>query len=54
MWSIQEVWNKALKWQVERPVLSRDYIWASELGGAFADRYLRMKGTPPTNLLYIV
>lgn len=30
-------------------MVPRDYCWASELGGAYIDRWLKMKGTPRTN-----
>lgn len=48
-WSFFGVWNDSLLNRKERPMSPRDYMWASELGGAHVDRYLRMKGTTPTN-----
>ena len=50
-WSIQKIWNDSLDARrKERPLVDRtDKIWASEIGGAMIDRYLKMKGTPPTN-----
>jgi len=48
-WNFAEVWNKGLDNKVERPVEPRDYLWASELGKAPIDVYLRLKGTKPTN-----
>ena len=48
-WTIAEVWNQALESREERKLEERDYIWASELGGAYIDRYYKMKAIPPTN-----
>jgi len=48
-WSLFGVWNKALEQREERVMQPRDRIWASELGGSYIDRYLRMKGVTPTN-----
>ena len=49
-WSLFGIWNKALEEREDRgPMKPRDRIWASELGGAMIDRYLRMKGIPATN-----
>lgn len=48
-WRFAEIWNDSLLTFGERPPLARDYIYASELGGAFIDRYLKMMGTKPTN-----
>lgn len=47
-WSIKEVWNESL----ERPqgsIVSRERVYASEIGGSMIDRYYKMKGTPYTN-----
>ena len=44
-WSFSSTWNDGLI-PVERKPEPRDYIWASELGGAMIDRYLKMKGVP--------
>jgi hypothetical protein len=49
-WTIAEVWNEALETRQERKLEPRDYIWASELGGSFIDRYYKMKAVPPTNV----
>lgn len=46
---IQEFWNKAVI-RPERPLVPRDYCYASELGGSLIDRYLKMKGIPYTNM----
>ena len=39
-WSFSSTWNDGLI-PVERKPEPRDYIWASELGGAMIDRYLK-------------
>lgn len=45
--TIQSLWNELIldDW----PIKPRDYIRASEIGKPFLDRYLTMKGVPPTN-----
>jgi hypothetical protein len=48
-WEFAKVWNDSLLKEHSRPIEPRDYIWASEIGGAYADRYLRMTGIAPTN-----
>ncbi len=48
-WRFADVWNATLDTQQDRPLVARDYMWASELGGAFCDRYLKMYGVPFTN-----
>lgn len=48
-WLFAEPWNSALDEDIGRPTEPRDYLWASELGKAPIDVFLRMKGTPPTN-----
>ncbi|HEY9487622.1 MAG TPA: hypothetical protein VIQ51_04780 [Chryseosolibacter sp.] len=48
-WTFSEIWNDSLLTFDERTLIPRDYIYASELGGSFIDRYLRMMGTKPTN-----
>jgi hypothetical protein len=45
-YSFAGIWNKSLQLAPERPLEKRDYIYASELGGAFVDRWLRMRATP--------
>lgn len=47
-WSLAGVWNETLDIDNHRPYEPRDYIWASELGGSFYDRYWKMKGRVPT------
>lgn len=50
-WSLSHVWNKSLDTDRQRELKQRDYVWASELGGSYYDRYWKMKGrqltTPP-------
>jgi hypothetical protein len=48
-WSFTEIWNNSLENYGERPMVPRDYIYASELGGSYVDRFLKMKGTKMTN-----
>lgn len=48
-WSIGQVWNEALETGREREAKSRQHIWASEIGGSYIDRFLRMKGIEQTN-----
>ncbi len=48
-WSFSKIWNDSLEIREERPLVVRDNMWASELGGAYLDRYLKMKATPMTN-----
>ena len=49
-WSFENIWNESLI-PVERKPEPRERIFASELGGAMVDRFLKMKGvqysTPP-------
>lgn len=47
-WSFAGIWNAALDLNPSRERVERDYIWASELGGSFYDRYFKMKGRKPT------
>ena len=47
-WNIANIWNEfAMK--ENRPLVVRDYIYASEVGGSFYDRYNKMKAVPFTN-----
>jgi hypothetical protein len=48
-WRVDTIWNQALESIPERPLVKRDYIWASELGGSMIDRYLKMNAHPMTN-----
>ena len=49
MWGFAHLWNESLDQDKEKPLTPRSHIWASELGGSFIDRYLKMTGMPPTN-----
>lgn len=44
-WNFEQTWNDGLI-GVERTNEPRNYIWASELGGSYIDRFLKMKGVP--------
>lgn len=48
-WRLSEVWNTTLDNMQDRPYIPRDYCYASEMGGAFCDRYLKMYAVPMTN-----
>ena len=49
-WSFSYIWNASLEENKQnKPVEPRQKIWASEMGGAFIDRYLKMTGVQPTN-----
>lgn len=48
-WTLSKVWNESLDQQEKRPVEARDRMWASELGKADIDIYLKMLGTEMTN-----
>jgi hypothetical protein len=43
------LWNEACEMDFSRPYVPRDYMWASEIGGAFVDRFLKMSGVKPSN-----
>ena len=46
--SIANIWNSAIE-KKDRPIYSRDHLYASELGGSMIDRFHKLKGTPYTN-----
>lgn len=48
-WNFSTVWNKTLDDVKDRPLVARNYLWASELGQAYCDRYLKMNAVPYTN-----
>ena len=48
-WSFGKIWNDSLEMREEKPLTPRENMWASELGGAYLDRYLKMKAVPMTN-----
>lgn len=47
-WSFAGVWNKALDTDKQRELVERDYVWASELGRGYYDRYWKMHARKPT------
>jgi len=49
LWGFSEVWNASLIEKKERELRQRDNLWASELGKAPIDLWLKMKATKPTN-----
>ena len=48
-WNFVTVWNNCLDNVQDRPVVPRNYIYASELGQSFISRYLKMNAVKPTN-----
>jgi len=48
-WGFAQVWNSSLEQRPEKPMKPRANIWASEIGGAMIDRYLKMMGEKPSN-----
>src|SRR3989304_3861082 len=46
---IRKIWNESLEQYEPRQLKQRDNIWATELGGAYIDRYLKMTGEAPSN-----
>ncbi len=49
-WTFYNLWNESLEENKQnKPVEPRQKIWASEMGGAYIDRYLKMTGVQPTN-----
>lgn len=48
-WEFSRVWNQSLTARPERQPRARNHVWASEIGGAMIDRYLRMNGVPASN-----
>lgn len=49
MWSVAEIWNNSLLTFDTRSPEPRDYMYASEIGGAFIDRWMKMKGKKYSN-----
>lgn len=48
-WTLSKVWNESLDQVEKRAVEPRERMWASELGKADIDIYLKMLGTEMTN-----
>lgn len=47
-WNLAEIWN-AVAFKPNKDLKPRDYIYASEIGMPFVDRWLKMKAVPYTN-----
>lgn len=47
-WSLAALWNE-VAFKDNRPMVPRDYIYASEIGAPYIDRFYKMKATPYTN-----
>lgn len=49
-WSFSQIWNASLEeGRPSKALEPRNKIWASEMGGAFIDRFLKMTAVPLTN-----
>lgn len=48
-WSIKKIWNDSFEEISEKPLVPRDYIYASEVGYSFINVYYKMKAVQPTN-----
>ena len=48
-WGFAQVWNKTLEDSEPREYKKRDRIWASELGNAPVDVWMKMQGNIPSN-----
>lgn len=49
-WSFYQVWNESLEeGKTQKTLEPRQRIWASEMGGAYIDRFLKMTGVQPSN-----
>lgn len=48
-WRFDDVWEETFRALPERKLEKRSRIYASELGGSFRDRYLKMHGHPVSN-----
>ena len=48
-WGIADIWSAGFAAQDKRPIEPRERIWASELGKAPIEVYLKMKGIAPSN-----
>lgn len=49
IWTISNIWNKAVDSGEDRPVVARNRLWASELGKSDLDLFLKLKGEPVSN-----
>lgn len=48
-WEFATLWNQSLLDRPEREPQVRNRVWASEIGGAMIDRYLKMNGVRQSN-----
>ncbi len=48
-WSFYQIWNESLQQRESRPLRPRKHLWASELGKAPIDLFLKMNGVTPSN-----
>lgn len=48
-WNFASLMNEGIRVLPEKPLQKRSGIWASEIGGDFASRYLRMHAHTPSN-----
>ena len=49
-WGFAQIWNESLEeGNGRKPPQPRQKIWASEPGGSYIDRYLKMTGVEPSN-----
>lgn len=49
LWTLRDIWNDTLDSPQARVPAPRNYMYASELGKSYCDRYLKMYGVKPTN-----
>ena len=49
LWKLSEIWNSAFEEDDSRPLIPRDNLWASELGKAPIDLWLKLRAIKPTN-----
>lgn len=48
-WNLAAIWEESFRCLPDRPMQKRNYIYASELGGSYHDRYLKMNAHPFSN-----
>ena len=49
-WSFYQIWNASLEeGKTEKILMPRRKIWASEMGGSYVDRFLKMTAVTPSN-----
>lgn len=49
-WNFSKIWNNSLHSIPDRPLMPRNYCYASELQGSYIDRYLKMNAVPMSNV----